>query len=324
MLGPELSSDARLAFGSTQSGTSHCGMGEARHDPPSRQDVFRRHNGRVDELSHFFSSHSALGQDHDGGYFCMRFHFHSDSPQPTRWGSPEVPGVNPPVDELEPSWRAHFRADPLFSPAHDPAHDYLHLERVVRFAKYIGLKENADLSVVVPAAWFHDVIPIPKNDPRRKQASELCAQEAGRRLLAQGIDARTIALIQTAIREHSYSRGLTPSTLESRVVQDADRLDALGAIGVARCFSTAGSLRRAFYSEDDPFCELRAPEDALFTVDHFHAKLLKLEDTFQTQTGREIARTRTEFLREFLARLKEETSPKETDPKENRKDDLTQ
>lgn len=212
----------------------------------------------------------------------------------------------------EPEWRESFRRDPFFSPSHDPAHDYLHLERVVGLSKWIAQQENAELEIVVPAAWFHDVVPIPKNDLRRAQASELCAAEAGRRLRNQDFGETTIAKIQTAILEHSFSRGLVPSTLESRVVQDADRLDALGAIGIARCFSTAGSLKRAFYSEEDPFCDgqapglLRTPNDTDFTLDHFYTKLLRLETTFQTKAGRVLAQRRTAVLHEYLTALRTE------------------
>lgn len=216
--------------------------------------------------------------------------------------------------KFEPQWRAQFAADPLFSAAHDPAHDLLHLERVVAVAKQIALQEGADLEVVVPAAWFHDVVPIAKNDPRRAQASELCADEAGRRLVAQGYTQERVLEIQAAIREHSFSRGLKPSTLESRVVQDADRLDALGALGIARCFSTAGSLKRAFYSVVDPFCTEREPSDLQFTVDHFYSKLLKLEKTFQTETGRTMATRRTQVLRDFLAALQEEIIESQVHP----------
>ena len=97
-----------------------------------------------------------------------------------------------------------------------------------------------------------------------------------------------------------------PRTLEAKVVQDADRLDALGAVGLARTLMLGGEMQRSFYDEADPFCEARTPDDSLFTLDHLFSKLLKLEDTMQTAGGRLEARQRTQFLRQFLSQLREE------------------
>ena len=102
----------------------------------------------------------------------------------------------------------------------------------------------------------------------------------------------------------------TMATVASAMLQldDADRLDALGAVGLARCLMLGGALGRPLYAADDPFCERRTPDDAASCVDHFYTKLLRLEGTMQTASGREEARQRTEFLRQFLAELKREIS----------------
>ena len=94
--------------------------------------------------------------------------------------------------------------------------------------------------------------------------------------------------------------------MEGKVLQDADRLDALGAIGIARVFATGGSLNRPFYNSDDSFCKKRTPDDKTWTVDHFYTKLLKLESLMNTKSGKLEAKKRTKVLREYLKQLKSE------------------
>ena len=91
-----------------------------------------------------------------------------------------------------------------------------------------------------------------------------------------------------------------------KILQDADRLDALGAIGIARVFATGGSLRRPFYNLDDPFCKKRIPDDKIWTLDHFFEKLLKLEFLMNTNSGKIEAKKRTKILKDFLKQLKHE------------------
>lgn len=115
--------------------------------------------------------------------------------------------------------------------------------------------------------------------------------------------------LQDAVLCHSYSRGLNPKTLEGRVFQDADRLDALGAIGIARTFAVTGSMGRSFYHPEDPFFQMaRELNDREYAVDHFYRKLFTLENTMQTEAGRKIAREWTERQRVFLAWLESEIS----------------
>ena len=109
-----------------------------------------------------------------------------------------------------------------------------------------------------------------------------------------------------AIKEHSFSQNKIPQTLEGKILQDADRLDALGAIGIARVFATSGSLNRSFYNIDDPFCNKRNPDDDIWAVDHFFNKLLKLESLMNTTSGKIEAKRRTRILKEFLKQLKQE------------------
>ena len=188
----------------------------------------------------------------------------------------------------------------------DPAHDLLHLERVAATAVRIAASEGADLRVVIPAAWLHDYVNLPKNDPRRDQASRLAALEACEFLASSGYAPDLLPAIAHAIEAHSFSANIAPQSLEAKVVQDADRLDGIGAIGIARCFACAGVMARPFYSTLDPFCATREPDDARFTIDHFYRKLFKTAATMQTVAGREEAGRRVEVMRRYLRELGEE------------------
>lgn len=220
-------------------------------------------------------------------------------------------GCGKSLDRLEAALRAHLAERLAVEGASDPAHDLLHLERVVATAKRIAAAEGADLRVVVPAAWLHDYVVVPKDDPRRAQASQLAAVEAVDYLkdigyCAAQIDVSLLDAIGHAIEAHSFSANIAPQTLEAKVVQDADRLDGIGAIGIARCFACAGTMNRPFYSSYDPFCALRDPDDALFTIDHFYRKLFKTAASMQTAAGRAEAEKRVEVMRRYLRELGEE------------------
>jgi len=201
-----------------------------------------------------------------------------------------------------------LRARILQNQTSDPAHDVLHLERVVAMAKKLAEQEGGNLAVVIPAAWLHDFIVIPKNDPRRSQASRISAVAAIEFLRSNRYEERLFPEISHAIEAHSYSAGIECKTLEAKIVQDADRLDGVGAIGIARCFATAGLLKRPFYSPDDPFCEKRIPNDSKFTVDHFYQKLFRTVETLQTESGRKEGQRRADAMARFLTHMKDEIS----------------
>lgn len=190
--------------------------------------------------------------------------------------------------------------------AEDPAHDLLHFKRVVKIAKEICRTENAKAEVVVPAAWLHDFVIIPKNDPRRKQASQLSAEGAIRFLKELSYPEVYFEDIAHAIAAHSFSANIETKTLEAKIVQDADRLDGLGAIGIARCFATAGIMKTSFYSELDPFCENRNIDDKQFAVDHFFAKLFKVAQSLKTNAGRAEGIKRVEVMKNYLSNLADE------------------
>ena len=190
----------------------------------------------------------------------------------------------------------------------DAAHDRAHVERVVTTARQLADTEGAQMDVVVPAAWLHDCVVLPKDHPDRAHAAQRAAEAAKGFLVDEGYPEQWIPNIEHAIAAHSYSGDGVPETTEAKVVQDADRLDALGAIGLARCFTVGGALDQMLYDPDDPFCADRPPDDDTYTLDHVYAKLLRLPDTMQTEAGHAEAEERASFLRTYLDQLRDELS----------------
>ena len=207
---------------------------------------------------------------------------------------------------LRMEWEPRFRSFVAEQSGADPGHGPAHLERVVATALRLAAEEGARVDIVLPAAWLHDCVHVAKDSPERKQASRLAGDHALRYLEDAGYPAACLPGIHHAIEAHSYSAGIEPKTIEAKVVQDADRLDALGAIGIARCIAVGSALGRPLYQPDDPFCKLRAADDRGASVDHFYSKLLKLAGTMQTAAGRREAERRTAFLRSFIAQLESE------------------
>ena len=188
----------------------------------------------------------------------------------------------------------------------DPAHDFDHIMRVYTNAKKIVKEEKADEKLVLSAALLHDIVSYPKSSNRSKFSSIDSAKKSKIILKKYGFSEKEITIVSDAIKDHSFSQNKVPETLEGKILQDADRLDALGAIGIARVFATSGSLNRSFYNIDDPFCTKRNPDDDLWAVDHFFNKLLKLESLMNTRSGKIEAKKRTNVLQEFLKQLKDE------------------
>ena len=186
----------------------------------------------------------------------------------------------------------------------DPAHDLAHVKRVVLTAKKLAKIEGALLEVIIPAAWLHDLVNLPKDHPERTRASAMAAQEAI--LFLESIDypKEFFPAIYHAIHAHSFSSGVVPESIEAKIVQDADRLDALGAIGLARLFSISTQLNRPFYNTDDPFAKNRKWDDSHFAIDHIFIKLQKITHQMNTVSAHSEAQKRFQFIEDYLTQLK--------------------
>ena len=182
----------------------------------------------------------------------------------------------------------------------DGAHDAAHLQRVWKNACAIQQLEGGDAEILVAAVLLHDCVAVEKDSPQRALASWLAAEKASRLLVKQGWPEDRVAAVAHAIESHSYSGGIKPESLEAKILQDADRLDSMGFVGVARCFYTAGRMGSALYDAGDATAQARALDDKKFALDHFYTKLLKLAGSFQTATGTRMAEERDMRLRQFL------------------------
>jgi uncharacterized protein len=172
------------------------------------------------------------------------------------------------------------------------AHGFDHTLRVVRLCERIGTCEGADMAILIPAAIFHDIA-RPLEERTGVPHEEEGARMAAAYLRSVHYPEERIAAIVHAIRAHRYSTGIAPETLEARVLSDADNLDAMGAVGIARTFAQSGERGTGI-------------QDA---ADHIRTKLLNLKGRMYTKTAREIAGERHALLVAFLAALEEECAP---------------
>ncbi|WP_053152602.1 HD domain-containing protein [Pseudomonas protegens] len=188
----------------------------------------------------------------------------------------------------------------------DGSHDLSHIHRVWMNVRRLQDKEGGDLEALLAATLLHDCVAVEKNSPLRSQASTLSANKAASILQRMGWPVPRIELVAHAVQVHSFSAGVEPLTLEARILQDSDRLDAIGMIGVARCFYIAGRMGSALYDITNPTAIGRPYQDKRFTIEHFHTKLLSLASGFQTVEGARLAAVRHARLKDFLDGFMEE------------------
>jgi uncharacterized protein len=196
----------------------------------------------------------------------------------------------------------------------DLAHDTLHVMRVYEWAMRLAPEAKADQDLTGAAALVHDLVNIPKEHRDRPLGSERSAEASRGLLRASGYSDEDVAQIVEAVRTCSWSRGLAPTGPIGRVLQDADRLDAIGAVGIARTFACAQAMAgrgqdSRFYDPADPMAHTnRALDDSRQPVDHFYAKLLKLSATMHTETAQREGAKRHQRMEAFLADLLSEIS----------------
>lgn len=183
-------------------------------------------------------------------------------------------------------------------------HDWYHIERVWKTAKQIAEKEKANRFIVEMAALLHDLI-----DDKVVDDSSKAVEEVEYWLEGAGVSSKDSERIMEIIHTISFRGGSTRSTLtlEGQVVQDADRLDAIGAIGIARCFSYAGSKGNVLFDPElsirENMTEKEYREGQTSAVHHFYEKLFKLKDLMNTEIGRQMAEERHAFMEDFLVQF---------------------
>lgn len=188
----------------------------------------------------------------------------------------------------------------------DGSHDIWHVRRVWANCQRIadGLDTSVDRDVLMIAAYLHDIVNVPKDDPRRIEAAALSADHAVAWMAARGLPGRDA--VAHAIRAHSYSAAVPCETLEAQVLQDADRLEALGALGIARCFNVAGQMGAGLVHGRDPLAADRDLDDRAYALDHFQVKLFGVAETLNTAQARAMAEERVAFMRVFQETLARE------------------
>ena len=185
-------------------------------------------------------------------------------------------------------------------------HDFYHAERVAQMAQKIYVLENkivdqSSLKIIIASSYLHDTIDAKITAEIEETKAEITA------LLQDDYTSAEIKAIFAIIEKMSYSKNLAKKqklTIEGQIVQDADRLDALGAIGIARAFAFGGKNNNLIYDPDMPprlkLTEKDYKSKNSTTVNHFYEKLFKLEDLMNTQTGQKIAHERTKYMKKFL------------------------
>ena len=179
-------------------------------------------------------------------------------------------------------------------------HDWFHVVRVCNMAKYLAQKESADMFIVEMTALLHDIDDWKFSDVYNTTVTEEFLKSVE---VSEEDSNRILNIIKTM----SYKGGVvdsTQNTIEGMVVQDADRLDALGAIGIARAFAYGGSKNRSMYDPSIKPIDFKSLDEVKnkdnHTINHFYEKLFKLKDLMNTNTAKEIAKKRHKYMENFI------------------------
>lgn len=186
-------------------------------------------------------------------------------------------------------------------------HDFNHTMRVYKLAYNIAIQEHANLEIVSLAALLHDVDDVKLTQSINYQNARLLMNKYG----IDKVQEEVIAIIQDVSFKGNQSK--SPSTLEGKIVQDADRLDAIGAIGIARAFTFGGNHNRPLYNDENPVLnmdEASYRQHKSSTINHFYEKLLLLKDMMNTDTAKELAYQRHQFMMNYLEEFYDEIEGK--------------
>lgn len=179
-------------------------------------------------------------------------------------------------------------------------HDYWHCYRVAKNALLIGKKEKANLQVLELAAWLHDIA------AGKDKGHEISGAQLTKRFLSElKVNREIIKQVVSCIEKHRFSRGAKPKTLEEKIIQDADKLDALGALGLARLFTLGGRYEQILHNPEikPDFDYYLKHGRSNTTINHFYDKLFKLRKLIHTRTARKIAREREKYMKDYLKRF---------------------
>lgn len=219
--------------------------------------------------------------------------------------------TNGSVLSTAPAWLNDAMAEVESEMAKDGGHDWGHLSRVVYQAKAIANSDEfsntaLDGEVLCAAVLFHDVVNLPKDSPNRKDASKLSADHAIS-FFGSIFDEEQQRKLRNAIEAHSFSAAIAIECDEAKIVQDADRLESVGALAIARTFYVSGLMESTLFHPEDPFGNAREKrDDRSYAVDHFYEKVFLLPALMNTSYAKELGVQRNKFLEAFLEQLKSE------------------
>lgn len=200
----------------------------------------------------------------------------------------------------------HARA---FYDGADSAHDFEHILRVLHMAEHLARQENADVEIVRAAALLHDIARYEEDHgDTQLDHAQVSANDARAFLLQNGADENFAARVADAIASHRFRGTTRPETLEAKILFDADKLDSIGAIGVARAYAICGLLNQKLYSEpkENGVATRKQHNQEHTPVDEYHVKLKHLRERFFTPTAKKIAKERHAFMEKFFEQLTRE------------------
>lgn len=182
-------------------------------------------------------------------------------------------------------------------------HDVTHTLRVRELSRCIGRIEGGDPEVLEASALLHDIGRPAQFNNNGVDHAVISARLAPEILRRAGFPDEKIPSVVYAIANHRFSSNVVPDSLEAKILQDADRLDISGAVGIAMTFAYSGALGRTLYHPDDPLAEQRKLEGNIYALDHILSKLLMLPQSMHTKTAQEMARERNRFLKDFVGQF---------------------
>ena len=182
-------------------------------------------------------------------------------------------------------------------------HDITHTLRVRELCLYIAGIEGGDCEILEASALLHDIGRVEEFKNPNTDHAVISARMAPDILRSAGFPAQKIGSVVYSIANHRYSSGVIPVNLEAKILQDADRLDISGALGIAMTFAYSGAHGHALYHINDPLCKMREPDDHEYALDHILSKLIHLPGSMHTDTARRMAQERNSYLTGFIDRF---------------------